>query len=244
MYLRACVHIDMTAAVLQLLQLRQARAELQIPLRVIEGPLMEGSPSCGRDPLSRGVGSSVCTLGRHGHHRRPFRIRKDVLAAGLWLCFTLNIANLCTFQVIKSARVMKKAKWPEIAIESATHPGRQWSMRRQQAVAYLTPFMEDERRAAVRARDRLETTGSELGTRVSVSRGPRCRRGPRSAQVQRCCADGQPCLCIFRFDIAAHVGWLDQATVKGDVHDIGKNIVGVVLGCNNFKACAEVAEAR
>ena len=25
------------------------------------------------------------------------------------------------------------------------------------------------------------------------------------------------------------------ATVKGDVHDIGKNIVSVVLGCNNFK---------
>lgn len=25
------------------------------------------------------------------------------------------------------------------------------------------------------------------------------------------------------------------ATVKGDVHDIGKNIVGVVLGCNNIK---------
>ena len=24
------------------------------------------------------------------------------------------------------------------------------------------------------------------------------------------------------------------ATVKGDVHDIGKNIVAVVLGCNNF----------
>src|SRR5207248_3368291 len=24
------------------------------------------------------------------------------------------------------------------------------------------------------------------------------------------------------------------ATVKGDVHDIGKNIVGVVLGCNNY----------
>ena len=26
-----------------------------------------------------------------------------------------------------------------------------------------------------------------------------------------------------------------MATVKGDVHDIGKNIVGVVLGCNNFE---------
>ena len=26
-----------------------------------------------------------------------------------------------------------------------------------------------------------------------------------------------------------------MATVKGDVHDIGKNIVAVVLGCNNYK---------
>lgn len=30
-------------------------------------------------------------------------------------------------------------------------------------------------------------------------------------------------------------GTMVLATVKGDVHDIGKNIVGVVLGCNNFK---------
>ena len=30
-------------------------------------------------------------------------------------------------------------------------------------------------------------------------------------------------------------GTVLMATVKGDVHDIGKNIVGVVLGCNNFK---------
>ena len=29
-------------------------------------------------------------------------------------------------------------------------------------------------------------------------------------------------------------GKIVLATVKGDVHDIGKNIVGVVLGCNNF----------
>ena len=41
------------------------------------------------------------------------------------------------------------------------------------------------------------------------------------------------------------------ATVKGDVHDIGKNIVGVVLGCNNFQAidlgvmvsCEKILEA-
>ncbi len=42
------------------------------------------------------------------------------------------------------------------------------------------------------------------------------------------------------------------ATVKGDVHDIGKNIVGVVLGCNNFKiidlgvmvSCENIIKAR
>ena len=35
---------------------------------------------------------------------------------------------------------------------------------------------------------------------------------------------------------ASNAGVVIMATVKGDVHDIGKNIVGVVLGCNNFKA--------
>ncbi len=34
---------------------------------------------------------------------------------------------------------------------------------------------------------------------------------------------------------SSNAGVLVLATVKGDVHDIGKNIVGVVLGCNNFK---------
>jgi 5-methyltetrahydrofolate--homocysteine methyltransferase len=65
-------------------------------------------------------------------------------------------------QVVKSARVMKKA------------------------VGYLTPFMEEEKRKA-------------------------------GAAAQS-----------FR-------GRILMATVKGDVHDIGKNIVGVVLGCNNFE---------
>jgi 5-methyltetrahydrofolate--homocysteine methyltransferase len=50
----------------------------------------------------------------------------------------------------------------------------------KRAVAYLTPFMEDEK----------------AGTRTN--------------------------------------GKVVLATVKGDVHDIGKNIVGVVLGCNNY----------
>ncbi len=65
-------------------------------------------------------------------------------------------------QVVKSARVMKKA------------------------VAYLAPFMEKEKAANAQA------TG-------------------RSSK-----------------------GKIVMATVKGDVHDIGKNIVGVVLQCNNY----------
>jgi len=74
-------------------------------------------------------------------------------------------------QVIKSARVMKKA------------------------VAYLLPFMEVEK--AKVAADRI--------------------------------AAGLPPL------LETGRGTVVMATVKGDVHDIGKNIVGVVLGCNNYK---------
>lgn len=66
-------------------------------------------------------------------------------------------------QVVKSARVMKKA------------------------VAYLLPFIEEE------------------------------KRNNPDARAQR------------------NAGKILMATVKGDVHDIGKNIVGVVLACNNFE---------
>src|SRR5262249_40510219 len=36
-------------------------------------------------------------------------------------------------------------------------------------------------------------------------------------------------------DAARAKGKIVMATVKGDVHDIGKNIVGVVLQCNNYE---------
>ncbi len=36
-------------------------------------------------------------------------------------------------------------------------------------------------------------------------------------------------------DVGKNNGTIIMATVKGDVHDIGKNIVGVVLRCNNFE---------
>merc|ERR1711871_762571 len=77
-------------------------------------------------------------------------------------------------QVIKSARVMKKA------------------------VAYLLPFMEAEKREAMIAR-------------------------------------GEDPDAVDPDDVSAFAGTFLIATVKGDVHDIGKNIVAVVLGCNNFK---------
>lgn len=35
--------------------------------------------------------------------------------------------------------------------------------------------------------------------------------------------------------VQSSAGKVLMATVKGDVHDIGKNIVGVVLGCNNYE---------
>jgi 5-methyltetrahydrofolate--homocysteine methyltransferase len=38
-----------------------------------------------------------------------------------------------------------------------------------------------------------------------------------------------------RLDTSRGNGKVVLATVKGDVHDIGKNIVGVVLGCNNYE---------
>lgn len=45
----------------------------------------------------------------------------------------------------------------------------------------------------------------------------------------------QPCIEAERTGVASTAGCVVMATVKGDVHDIGKNIVGVVMGCNNYE---------
>ncbi|MCL1937331.1 MAG: methionine synthase [Candidatus Azobacteroides sp.] len=45
----------------------------------------------------------------------------------------------------------------------------------------------------------------------------------------------QPALEANRKDEAAKAGKILIATVKGDVHDIGKNITGVILSCNNYE---------
>ncbi len=54
-------------------------------------------------------------------------------------------------------------------------------------------------------------------------------RGGQEGQEGREGQEGQEGL-----DGRVHKGKIVIATVKGDVHDIGKNIVGVVLGCNNY----------
>ncbi|MBN2364864.1 MAG: methionine synthase [Calditrichaeota bacterium] len=99
----------------------EARKKYNDPLKVIEGPLMDGMNVVG-----------------------------DLFGSG----------KMFLPQVVKSARVMKKA------------------------VAYLIPYLEEQK-----------------------------RRSGKSHTV----------------------GKILLATVKGDVHDIGKNIVGVVLGCNNYE---------
>jgi 5-methyltetrahydrofolate--homocysteine methyltransferase len=93
---------------------------------------------------------------------RPLAIIEGPLMDGMNVVGDLfGAGKMFLPQVVKSARVMKKA------------------------VAYLLPFMEAEK---------------------SQGSGPRRARGK-----------------------------ILMATVKGDVHDIGKNIVGVVLGCNDYE---------
>jgi 5-methyltetrahydrofolate--homocysteine methyltransferase len=96
---------------------------------------------------------------------RPLHIIEGPLMAGMRVVGDLfGAGKMFLPQVVKSARVMKKS------------------------VAYLTPFMEEEKRLHL--------------------------AGGGTAQPQ---------------------GRIIMATVKGDVHDIGKNIVGVVLACNNYE---------
>ncbi|MBJ7536022.1 methionine synthase [Rhodomicrobium vannielii ATCC 17100] len=93
---------------------------------------------------------------------RPIHVIEGPLMGGMNAVGDLfGAGKMFLPQVVKSARVMKKA------------------------VAYLMPFMEEEKAA-----------------------------GGEEAQA---------------------AGRIIMATVKGDVHDIGKNIVGVVLQCNNYE---------
>ncbi|MBI1355835.1 MAG: methionine synthase [Acidobacteria bacterium] len=96
---------------------------------------------------------------------RPLLVIEGPLMDGMGVVGDLfGAGKMFLPQVVKSARVMKKA------------------------VAYLTPFMEAEKAEMAAAGQAVRTQGKIV-----------------------------------------------LATVKGDVHDIGKNIVGVVLACNNYE---------
>ncbi|HVB77858.1 MAG TPA: methionine synthase [Candidatus Nitrosotalea sp.] len=53
--------------------------------------------------------------------------------------------------------------------------------------------------------------------------------------MKRAVAHLEPFMLDQASQVVRHQGRVVLATVKGDVHDIGKNIVGVVLGCNNYE---------
>ncbi len=96
---------------------------------------------------------------------RPLAVIEGPLMAGMSVVGDLfGAGKMFLPQVVKSARVMKKA------------------------VAWLTPYMEEEKAAQAAAGQQVRAQGKIV-----------------------------------------------LATVKGDVHDIGKNIVGVVLACNNYE---------
>jgi len=109
---------------------------------------------------------------------KPLHVIEGPLMSGMNIVGDLfGVGKMFLPQVVKSARVMKKA------------------------VAYLLPYLEEEK--------------------------------------------------LKSGDLSTNNGKILMATVKGDVHDIGKNIVGVVLACNNFEiidigvmvSCEKILEA-
>jgi 5-methyltetrahydrofolate--homocysteine methyltransferase len=87
------------------------------------------------------------------------------------------------------------------------------------AVAYLNPFIELEK-AEILAREEAKQSENEdapLPTPATSPLSPGEELGER--------------VTVGR----TYKGTILLATVKGDVHDIGKNIVGVVLACNNYE---------
>ena len=83
----------------------------------------------------------------------------------------------------------------------------------------------EHRRRPVRPGQDVPAAGGEVGARDEAGRGPphplhRGRKAPAGGRRRATCKTK---------------GKIVIATVKGDVHDIGKNIVTVVLQCNNFE---------
>ncbi len=90
----------------------------------------------------------------------------------------------------------------------------------KKSVAWLEPFMEAEKAAKISGQlQQFTDAGLFTGTRAEAV---------ALAEAAEKLADPNAVASSNR-------GTILIATVKGDVHDIGKNIVAVVLRCNNFK---------
>ncbi len=106
-------------------------------------------------------------------------------------------------------------------------------------VDYIEEDVEEARQASLRPLDVIEgplmdgmkIVGDLFGSgRMFL---PQVVKSARA--MKRAVAYLEPFMEAERADGAARTqGKVVLATVKGDVHDIGKNIVGVVLGCNNY----------
>jgi len=103
------------------------------------------------------------------------------------------------------------------------------------ADSYLNEHGNDPDFAARTVRDGFSQAGARAGENSQVERRdafrPEAGRpGTQTAGRTREARGGEQSLTDSEF-----AGRIVLATVKGDVHDIGKNIVGVVLACNNYE---------
>jgi len=135
----------------------------------------------------------------------------------------------------------------EVAVDPAAAEWRSWDVERRlehSLVNGITTFIDDDveeaRAAAERAVDVIE--GPLMGGMNTV--GDLFGAGkmflPQVVKSARVMKQAVAYLTPFiesEGDVgsAAKAGRVLLATVKGDVHDIGKNIVGVVLGCSNYE---------
>ena len=107
-------------------------------------------------------------------------------------------------------------------------------------VDFIEEDVEEARRAAHEAarRDRRAADGRDARRRRPLRLGPDvppAGREERAGDEARRRATSSRSWRPRRTGAPASAGRVVLATVRGDVHDIGKNIVGVVLGCNGYE---------
>ncbi|MQA95514.1 MAG: methionine synthase [Streptosporangiales bacterium] len=105
-------------------------------------------------------------------------------------------------------------------------------------VDFIEDDTEEARQSAVRPLDVIEgplMDGMKIVGDLFGSGRMFLPQVVKSARVmKRSVAYLEPYIEAGKDEAAPGNGKVVLATVKGDVHDIGKNIVGVVLGCNNY----------